>query len=252
MCLFGLYEDSEFLTALQVIPETEDFVKKSGLSTYVAPMGKGAIDESLPNFVGLYAGLGCYPDVQQAVEASDLVLSLGNVKSDLNTAGFTYRISRLNSIDLHFDNVVIDYAKYEHVYFKWVLQRLVKEIEPHKLNHKAREVPPPITVPPAGGEAFPPETITHEYLWPRLSKWLRTGDIVVTETGTSYVGVWETQMAAGVSAICQVLWSSIGFSVGAAQGAAIAAKEIGKPHRIICFVGDGAYSQLDGVSQWWY
>lgn len=203
-------------------------------------MGKGAIDESLPNFVGLYAGLGCYPDVQQAVEASDLIISIGNVKSDLNTAGFSYRISQLNTVDLHFDNIVIDYAKYEKVYFKWVLQRLVNEINPDRLSRHARVIPT-ITKPPVGGEIFPPEAITHEYLWPRISSWLRIGDIVVTETGTSFVGIWETKMSAGVSAICQVVWSSIGFSMGATQGAAIAAQEMGKSHRTICFIGDGRF-----------
>ena len=201
-------------------------------------MGKGSIDETLPNFVGLYAGLGCYPDVQQAVEASDLVIAIGNVKSDLNTAGFTYRISQLNSIDLHFDNVVIDYAKYEGVYMKWTLQNIIKKFDPNKLAPGARDIPP-VSIPPAGGEKYPPQAITHEYLWPRLSKWLKNGDTVITEAGTAYVGIWETRMPGGVSAICQVLWSSIGYAVGAAQGAAIAAKEIGKEARTICFEGDG-------------
>jgi pyruvate decarboxylase len=67
--------------------------------------GKGAVDESLPYFAGVYAGDGSYPHVQQALESSDLVITIGNIKSDLNTAGFTYHLSRLKTIDIHYNHV---------------------------------------------------------------------------------------------------------------------------------------------------
>ena len=48
----------------------------------------------------------------------------------------------------------------------------------------------------------------------------------------------------GIIAISQVLWGSIGYSVGACLGAALAAKEIGN-RRVILFVGDGSF-QMTG------
>ena len=82
--------------------------------------------------------------------------------------------------------------------------------------------------------------ITHAWFWPRMGQWLRKDDIVVTETGTANFGIWETRFPEGVVALSQVLWGSIGYSVGACQGAALAAKELGK-NRTILFVGDGSF-----------
>ncbi len=84
------------------------------------------------------------------------------------------------------------------------------------------------------------ETITHAWFWPRMGRWLKKNDIVVTETGTANFGIWETRFPEGVTALSQVLWGSIGYSVGACQGAAMAAKELGL-NRTILFVGDGSF-----------
>lgn len=59
-------------------------------------------------------------------------------------------------------------------------------------------------------------------------------------SGTANFGILEAQFPAGVTHISQVLFGSIGYSVGAAQGAALAVKELDTPRRIILFVGDGS------------
>lgn len=103
--------------------------------------------------------------------------------------------------------------------------------------------------------------INHAWLWPRVGQWLREGDVVITETlvlvpcndsrvransvyvipsGTSSFGIWETRFPKDVTAISQVLWGSIGYSVGALQGAALACKEDFPNRRVILFVGDGS------------
>ena len=69
---------------------------------------------------------------------------------------------------------------------------------------------------------------------------MEPNDIVITETGTANFGIWETKFPKGVTALSQVLWGSIGYSVGACQGAALAAKETGN-RRTILFVGDGSF-----------
>ena len=84
------------------------------------------------------------------------------------------------------------------------------------------------------------QVITHDWLWPRVGQWLQPDDIVITETGTANFGIWETKFPKGVTALSQVLWGSIGYSVGACQGAALAAKETGN-RRTILFVGDGSF-----------
>jgi pyruvate decarboxylase len=69
----------------KVLKETHDFIEKSGLPVFVAPMGKGAINESHANYGGVYAGEGSLPEVKKRVNAADLVINIGAIKSDFNT-----------------------------------------------------------------------------------------------------------------------------------------------------------------------
>lgn len=64
--------------------------------------------------------------------------------------------------------------------------------------------------------------------------------LTVTETGTANFGIWDTKFPAGVTAISQVLWGSIGYSVGATQGAALAVADSSSNRRTVLFVGDGS------------
>ena len=227
----------------RVIEETHALIEKSGLPTFVAPMGKGAVNETLPNYGGVYAGDGSNAGVKEQVESSDLVLSIGSIKSDFNTAGFTYRISQLSTIDFHSTYMRVRYSEYPGISMRGVLEKVVQRMG--KLNVQSS---PSISNTIPTKEALDtsstasPQPITHDWLWPRVGQWLQPADIVVTETGTSNFGIWETKFPRDVYAISQVLWGSIGYSVGAAQGAALAAKENPKqPRRTILFVGDGSF-----------
>ncbi|THY25787.1 indole-3-pyruvate decarboxylase [Aureobasidium pullulans] len=219
---------------------TEEFARKTGLPTFITPMGKGVANEESPNYAGIYIGKGSEESVRTRIEESDCVITIGNVKSDVNSFGFSYRIGRLTSVDLHFDHVVMDCAKFENVYMKWLLERLVREVEPSKMQMEKVDMPVRKNVELTNGEAAT-QDVTHAWLWPRISSWLRTGDVVITETGTSFVGIWETKFPAGVQAINQTLWSSIGYGLGAAQGAALAMKTSGGGRRTVCFEGDGSF-----------
>lgn len=233
-------------------------------------MGKGTVDEDLPNFVGLYAGAASHPEVAAALESSDLVITIGTIQSDLNTAGFTYQFSKLNTIDIEYDCVAVGYAKFEKVYFKSFVPKLEQALEVEKLSCCALEIFPKkiaaaspaaaadttlsndLIASSSSSSSTPPteeekdDLITHEYLWPRLSTFLRSNDILITETGTSFMGIWETLLPRNVTLINQILWSSIGYGVGAAQGAALYAREhnLQNPNsqqRVICFEGDGSF-----------
>ena len=218
----------------RVLDEVHELVEKSGLPTFVAPMGKGAINETLPNYGGVYAGNGSNAGVAERVEAADLVLSIGAIKSDFNTAGFTYRVSQLNTIDFHSNMMRVRYSEYPGVRMQGVLKKVTAKMGklsvqsgPSVTEHKDQDIPSD-------------PTITHDWLWPRVGNFLKDDDIVVTETGTANFGIWETRFPKGTTALSQVLWGSIGWSVGACQGAALAAKETGN-RRTILFVGDGSF-----------
>lgn len=219
----------------RALEEVRDLVEKSGLPTFVTPMGKGAVNESHKNFGGVYAGSGSNPGVSEAVEASDLILSIGAIKSDFNTAGFTYRIGQLNTIDFHSTYVRVRYSEYPNINMKGVLRKVVQQMQ----ALSPAPVPPINNRLPEDEKVSTDQTITHKWLWPIVGQWLKEHDIVLTETGTANFGIWDTRFPANVTAISQVLWGSIGYSMGACQGAALAAKEQ-KGRRTILFIGDGS------------
>lgn len=200
-------------------------------------MGKGAVNETLPNYGGVYAGNGSNVGVAERLESSDLVLSIGAIKSDFNTAGFTYRVSQLNTIDFHSNMMRVRYSEYPGVRMQGVLKKVTANlgkvsIQPGPIKHN--------TIAKEDQIMSNDEPISHNWLWPRFGQWLQNDDIVVTETGTANFGIWESKFPKGVIALSQVLWGSIGWSVGSCQGAALAAKEIGN-RRTILFVGDGSF-----------
>ncbi|KAF2444283.1 pyruvate decarboxylase [Karstenula rhodostoma CBS 690.94] len=220
----------------RALKETHDFIVKSGIPVFVAPMGKGAVNETLPNYGGVYAGDGSNKGVRERVESADLVITIGAIKSDFNTAGFTYRVSQLNTIDFHSYAVKVRYSEYPGVRMNGVLKKVTQKLG--KLS--IQQGPKPDNEIPNDEIKSPEPTITQAWFWPRLGQWLQPKDIVITETGTANFGIWETRFPDDVIAISQVLWGSIGYATGSCQGAALAAKEMGIK-RTILFTGDGSF-----------
>jgi pyruvate decarboxylase len=153
------------------------------------------------------------------------------------TAGFSYKTSQLNTIDFHSENIVVRYSQYPGVHMKGVLRKVVERVDMGKLQ----AIPGPKMMNQVKENQDNSETITQAWFWPRAGEFLRENDIVITETGTANFGIWETKFPKGVTALSQALWGSIGYSVGACQGAALAARDAGAERRTILFVGDGSF-----------
>ncbi|KAH8819621.1 thiamine diphosphate-binding protein [Xylogone sp. PMI_703] len=221
----------------KVLPEVHDFIDKTQFPVFVTPMGKGAVNETHPTYGGVYAGDGSLPEVQKRVESADLILTIGGLKSDFNTAGFTYHTSTLNSIDFHSTHVVVRYSEYPGIHMRGVLQKVTAKLDTSKIS----TVPGPVMQNKIEENTDSSDTITQAWFWPTVGEFLRENDIVITETGTSNFGIWETKFPQGVTALSQVLWGSIGYSVGACQGAALATRDAGENRRTILFVGDGSF-----------
>ena len=222
--------------------EVQEFVMKSNLPTVVTPMGKGCVDETLSNFYGLYeGGPGLLTDL---VKESDLVISMGAVKSDINTFGFAANLDPEVEIELQQDSVEFDFGTYK-VPMLWAIERLTAELDFSKLQRPephifpGKKIAPPTMRSPKHSFTLEQTAITHDYFWPRISTWLKPRDIILNSSGTSNMGIRATKFPSKVQAISQVLWSSIGYTLAATQGAALAAQQLPNKSRVICFEGDG-------------
>jgi pyruvate decarboxylase len=73
-----------------------------------------------------------------------------------------------------------------------------------------------------------------------IGRFLRPGDFVISETGTSSYGITASKVPTGASMYNQTIFGSIGYATGAAVGAFKAIKENGKYKRCILITGEGS------------
>jgi indolepyruvate decarboxylase len=91
------------------------------------------------------------------------------------------------------------------------------------------------SAPPIAGK--PSDKITMDALYPRYAAFIRAGDTVVLETGSSTLGLTPVPLADGVRVEAQVLWGSIGWATAAAFGVALADPN----RRTILITGEGSH-----------
>lgn len=193
-------------------------------------MGKGLLDESHSQYIGTYNGKYSSPDVQERVEKSDCILSFGTIMSDFNTGGFTTQLDANASIEIHSNHVRVGQSLYPDLYFDAVLPALIEKAVSHTRTISVKK-----TVFPA--EKTCAKTIMQQQFWRRMSIFFEPEDIIVAETGTSSFALMGTPIPPDTIFISQTLWGSIGYSVGALLGAALA----GGKRRALLFVGDGSF-----------
>lgn len=239
--------------------EVSKLVAATGVKFFTTPMAKGVLDESHEMFGGVYVGANSLPAVRDLVEKSDLVIAVGALKSDFNSGSFSWGVDARRTVELHSTHTQVGYAHYPTVTFRALLPALNKKLAESIAKHgpkvgtthkqenlklaeeqQAQAAEGPIKeVETENSQKFGKDAITQAYLWPRMGKWYRENDVIVSETGTSNFGIIDVPVPKNTSVVSQVLWGSIGYSVGAALGCALAAKEQGD-RRVILFVGDGS------------
>ena len=217
--------------------EVKQLIDATQFPAFVTPLGKGSIDEKHPRFGGVYVGTLSSPEVKQSVESADLVLSVGALLSDFNTGSFSYSYQTKNIVEFHSDYIKIKNASFPGVQMKFVLEKLIAKVGAKIANYSPVPVPAGL---PKNAPVADSTPLAQEWLWNELGEFLEEGDIVVTETGTSAFGINQTRFPTDAYGISQVLWGSIGYSVGAMVGATFAAEELDKAKRVILFVGDGS------------
>lgn len=184
----------------RVVDEVHALIEKTKMPVFVTPMGKGAVNEEHETYGGVYAGVSSHPDVIKRVEGSDLILTIGALKSDFNTSGFSYRTSQLKTIDFHSTQMVVRYSYYPHVTMRGVLRKVTERVDLTKLHAQ-----PIVRQEEAVPKADPSSAIMQTWFWPRISSFLQASDVVITETGTSNFGIWDTKFPKDVTALSRKL-----------------------------------------------
>jgi pyruvate decarboxylase len=236
-----------FTSRYGISEEADELVRVTGFPTSTTPFGKGIVNESYPNFYGMYAGIAGQQVYVPWARGCDLVLRLGPLNSDVNTFGFSTIPDPKITVTFERDCVEIAGTKYNNLHVKALLRKVLGRLDKSKLPRYQPTMD--LGDPRELLKALPPteqnETIEHETFWQRMSNFFRPGDVILTETGTPSVGGRDFVLPPHSTLINSSIWLSIGYMLGACAGAALAQREMiaegRRPAgRTILFEGDGS------------
>ncbi len=210
--------------------EAQTLVEATGLPFATMFMDKTALDETHPQYIGMYDGRIMNPDIREFIEGCDCILNLGALWSDLNTGAFTANLDPARMIAVMHYHVRVGRAVFPCIEMRDALVALAGKV-------RKKQVAAPKVHGLGEPQGAPGDKITPDYLYPRWEKFFRPGDLVIAETGTVSMGLAFALMPKGSVFHNQTLWCSIGWATPAALGAALAAPD----KRTILLTGEGAH-----------
>jgi indolepyruvate decarboxylase len=207
------------------------FLDASGLPFATMFGDKSVLGEDHPGYIGMYSGRLMEEPVRAFVESCDVVVRIGAMLTDGNTAGFTARLDPDKTINIGHHRTTVGATVYRNVEIADILAQLSVRIA----NRFQRPAIAPGTLGSVVGGGDDP--ITAEALYPRWANFFRPNDVIMTDTGTPSLGLAFAQLPKGAEFHNQTLWASIGWATPAAFGAAIGAPD----RRLILITGEGSH-----------
>lgn len=216
-----------------------DFLDKTGFPYVTMMLGKTLLSEHHPQFIGLFEGDRSRDYVRNRVESADCILKLGALMTDFNTGGFTTNLDDSKMISGNIGYVKIKHHYYENVHLHDFILGLTemlskRDITTMDIQSASNSCVHRNTVPFALDAQKP---LTVRRFFDRMSHYIENNSIVIAETGLSLFSVAEMLLPEGATFIGQTFYGSIGYTVGATLGAAMAAQD----RKSVLFVGDGSF-----------
>lgn len=243
--------------ALHITQEVQSIMEATNWPTWTTSYGRGLIDESLPSFQGVYKGAFDDSSIQDFFKQADLILVFGPHFSTTNSYALTAKPAADVSVIFSDTEIQIESKTLRDVPAKLAVSQLLETLDISKLAKydaaglKALSWHHTALV--SFSDVPKADVISHSKLWDLFagSNFLRPGDILMGETGTSGYGVREMRTPPNVRIFTPVTWLSIGYMLPAAQGAALAQRQMREPYngttnrqaksgRTILFIGDGS------------
>jgi indolepyruvate decarboxylase len=207
------------------------FVDAAGLAFATMFADKSVLGEDHPNYIGMYIGQLMSERVRAFVESCDTVVMIGAMLSDGNAAGGTVRLDPAKVISIDHHRTTVGSTVYRNVEIADILTQLSGRIA--KRGQRPAITPETLGSITGGGE----DPITADALYPRWADFFRPDDVIITDTGSSSLGLTLAQLPKGAEFHNQTLWASIGWATPAAFGAAKGAPN----RRLILITGEGSH-----------
>ncbi|KAI0867160.1 thiamine diphosphate-binding protein [Xylaria cubensis] len=235
--------------AFGIVELVQRLVEATGWPSWTTGFGWGLLDETLPNVYGIYRGRFDAPAVHTFVQESDLVLCFGPHFSTTNSYVKTSAPKVEAAIYITHNEVRIGDRIFRDIPARFAAAQILEKLDSSKTTTYTPSTD--LSRPHVNkySEALKDQAITQASFWPMVSKVVQTGDIILGETGSAGHGCRDIPLPKHVRTFVPVTWLSIGYMLGAAQGAALAQRELitsSQYHgiqsaRTILFIGDGSF-----------
>ncbi|GBF78790.1 alpha-keto acid decarboxylase family protein [Aphanothece sacrum] len=208
---------------------------KTGYPIATTLLGKSCIPELHPQFIGNYVGALSRESIRQRIETSDCILCLGAIMSDMNLGIYTAQLDAQKLINANSEKVKIKNHFYQPIYLGDFIDGLMNNLTSR--NYESLDIKPASYLLTKNFEVKPDKKIISQKFYERINHFLDDDFIVISDTGDAIIATIDLLMHKGAEFIGQAFYLSIGYSIPACLGAALASPK----HRPIVFVGDGAF-----------
>jgi indolepyruvate decarboxylase len=195
--------------------------------------GRRVVDESAPAYLGSYLGAASAPVVREGIEQADLLVMAGVQFTDLTSGFFSQHLDAARTVEIRGEHTRIGDEDFRPLAMSDALDAVADAVIASGGRFRvesAVEASHPSTDAPADG------ALSQAALWREVTAFLRDGDTVLADQGTSFYGMAGHRLPHGVVFGGQPLWAAIGFTLPALLGAALAQPE----RRPVLLIGDGA------------
>jgi indolepyruvate decarboxylase len=215
----------------------QNIADKAAIPIVSTFLGKSAVDEKSPEFLGVYAGIVGDDAIRQYVESSDCIILIGVLMTDVNMGANTAVLDPDKMIRLSADRCSIGQQSYS-VPGLVLLREISKK---GFIVHDRSAAPAPIR---ERTPAFSPSDakLTTAGLFLALNSFVNENTVLIADVGDSAMMSLDITIPKPGGFLCPAYYSSLGFSVPACIGVQAARPDL----RPVVLSGDGAF-QMTGM-----
>ncbi|WP_321507738.1 thiamine pyrophosphate-binding protein [uncultured Methanoregula sp.] len=201
-------------------------------------LGKSAIDERHPLFMGIYAGAVGDGAVRDYVESSDCLLLIGVFPTDLDLGAYTAHLETRKIIAISSEKTTIGYHAYEGTGFAILEGLAVAGLT----RHDAGGIPHAEKHEPLDCLALNSDPVTARRVFRIINAFIDESMILVADVGDALFGCTEVEVMGPNRFISPAYYASLGFAVPAGIGIKAAFPAL----RPLIIIGDGSF-QMTGM-----
>lgn len=214
----------------------QEFLKllaNTGYPFVTTILGKSIIDESHPQYMGIYMGKVGDPEICSYIDESDCTIVLGALMTDVNMGTAQLNISR--AIYATADKFCIKHHYFKNIDIREFINRLADELGTVKKELPKR------TLTQKTFELQPEASLKMQRFFDRINGFIPENNLVICDVGDSLFGSASLKLPKNSHYLGPAYYTSMGYAIPATIGVLIKNPDL----RPVVIVGDGAF-QMTG------